>query len=450
MSLYLGRNKITPTIRYGSGGNTSATLISKTINNNGTYNAVDDNADGYSSVTVDIQFTKQNKIVDPSITSQTITADMGYDALNAVTINPVTSNIDSNIVSSNIRNGVTILGVTGTLSVGASGDCTPGQSKDEPITVSRAYSIASTLASGEVSPNKYYVFGKVTGIISHGPNFTTFDITDGTNTLNCYQMKMKDGTAPINTYTDFEAGSYITIYTEFKNDNDSLQCNLPVLVTFENNILNSILEGSTKTIDFNNMPGCTSIKSYLFQDNSNLTSVNISNKIRTIQHSAFSNCTNLQSVTFAEGSVLDTINTGAFFGCSSLSSIRLPESLAYAGNSIFVNCTSLESLYIPGSLTILGNSFASQCTALTNLTISEGVLVIGEQAFSSCSALETLTLPSTITEIEANAFSYCNNLTTINYAGTCDEWRAISKGNSWNYSSIETVICSDGTINANE
>lgn len=37
-----------------SGGGSSATLITKTITENGTYNASDDSADGYSSVTVDV------------------------------------------------------------------------------------------------------------------------------------------------------------------------------------------------------------------------------------------------------------------------------------------------------------------------------------------------------------------------------------------------------------
>ena len=37
----------------GSGG--SAVLVTKTITGNGTYNASDDNADGYSQVTVDVE-----------------------------------------------------------------------------------------------------------------------------------------------------------------------------------------------------------------------------------------------------------------------------------------------------------------------------------------------------------------------------------------------------------
>lgn len=59
----------------------------------------------------------QVKTANPSTSSQTITPDIGYE-LASVTINPVTSSIDSNIVASNIKKDVTILGVTGTMEQG--------------------------------------------------------------------------------------------------------------------------------------------------------------------------------------------------------------------------------------------------------------------------------------------------------------------------------------------
>ena len=57
----------------------------------------------------------QDKTVDPQQYIQTITFDsaLGYEGLNSVTVNPVTSSVDSNIRASNIKKDVTILGVTG-------------------------------------------------------------------------------------------------------------------------------------------------------------------------------------------------------------------------------------------------------------------------------------------------------------------------------------------------
>ena len=59
--------------------------------------------------------TLQDKTVNPSTSSQQITADEGKFGLGTVTINPVTSSIDSNITQNNIRSGVSILGVQGNL-----------------------------------------------------------------------------------------------------------------------------------------------------------------------------------------------------------------------------------------------------------------------------------------------------------------------------------------------
>lgn len=56
----------------------------------------------------------QNKTVSPSTSQQSVSADQGYTGLGTVTVNAVTSSIDQNIAAGNIKSGVSILGVTGT------------------------------------------------------------------------------------------------------------------------------------------------------------------------------------------------------------------------------------------------------------------------------------------------------------------------------------------------
>ena len=118
-------------------------LDSSTFTSNGTYTR----EDGWNNVTVDVPsvVNNQDKTADSSTNTQTVTFDSGYTGLNTVTINPyvldnktvdpstnditvtssvdglssvtvnaVTSSIDSNISSENIKKDVTILGVTGT------------------------------------------------------------------------------------------------------------------------------------------------------------------------------------------------------------------------------------------------------------------------------------------------------------------------------------------------
>ena len=129
-----------------------AKLDKTTFTENGTYTR----EDGWNEVTVDVPgvVNNQDKTVDSSTNTQTVTFDSGYtglnnviinpylldsktvdpstnditvtssaDGLSSVTVNPVTSSIDSNIKAGNIKKDVTILGVTGTYEGG--GDPVP-------------------------------------------------------------------------------------------------------------------------------------------------------------------------------------------------------------------------------------------------------------------------------------------------------------------------------------
>ena len=58
--------------------------------------------------------------VTPTTSAQTITPSTGYDGIGTVNVSAVTSSIDANITADNIKDGVTILGVTGTFEGGPS------------------------------------------------------------------------------------------------------------------------------------------------------------------------------------------------------------------------------------------------------------------------------------------------------------------------------------------
>lgn len=88
-------------------------LDTKTVDSSTSSQTVTSDADGLSSVTVN-PYTLDTKTVDPS-TSQ-VTVNSSADGMSQVTVNAVTSSIDSNIAAGNIKDGVTILGVTGNYS----------------------------------------------------------------------------------------------------------------------------------------------------------------------------------------------------------------------------------------------------------------------------------------------------------------------------------------------
>lgn len=98
----------------GGGGGSTINNQDKTITVNGSYTA-DAGYTGLGTVTVNVDTVNNTSLsITPSTSSQSFTASSPYTGYGTVTVNAVTSSIDSNIQAENIKNGVSILGVSGT------------------------------------------------------------------------------------------------------------------------------------------------------------------------------------------------------------------------------------------------------------------------------------------------------------------------------------------------
>ena len=128
-----------------------------------------------------------------------------------------------------------------------------------------------------------------------------------------------------------------------------------------------------------------SIGDRAFYHCSSLTSITIPNSVTTIGKEAFQDCTNLTSITIPDG--VTSIGESALWWCSSLTSITIPDSVTYIGNYAFYECSSLTSISIPNSVTTIGESAFSGCSSLTSITIPDSVKSIGFGAFSFCENL---------------------------------------------------------------
>ena len=134
-------------------------------------------------------------------------------------------------------------------------------------------------------------------------------------------------------------------------------------------------------------------------------------KISSIGDKAFFECSGLTSITIPNS--VTRIGDYTFYSCSGLTSITIPNSVTSIGDYAFYNCSGLTSITLPNSITSIGEWAFYGCYGLTSITIPNSVTSIGSWAFESCSGLTSITIPNSVTSIGSWAFQYCKGLTSI-------------------------------------
>ena len=125
---------------------------------------------------------------------------------------------------------------------------------------------------------------------------------------------------------------------------------------------------------------------------------------------AFYNCTNLKSITLPES----IVSIGEYaFQKSGLTEVVIPDNVKSIGASAFTECSGLVSVSLPRNLSLIRMNTFWNCTGLQSVTFPEDLETIGTFAFAKCTSLKKVDLPATLTILESGAFKFCENLMDI-------------------------------------
>ena len=189
------------------------------------------------------------------------------------------------------------------------------------------------------------------------------------------------------------------------------------------------------SIDFTTTPKLREIGSNAFFGCESLSTVVIPESVEEVSSCAFSCCKHLTNVTLPNEVVL---RDGVFAYCISLKEINLPKTMIHLVSNMFTHCFSLEHIDLPTNLKSIGSCAFQQCVGLREITLPDSLTSIYSFAFAECT-LEELTIPKGVKLIESNAFCRCPHLKKVVFADR-DEYISTAYRGWFASSIIEQLI----------
>lgn len=170
-----------------------------------------------------------------------------------------------------------------------------------------------------------------------------------------------------------------------------------------------------------------------FSNQTGLTTVTIGDNVKSIGPYLFEGCSSLSEIKLPQS--LEIIETGAFKGCSSLSEINTPQSLKIIREGAFDGCDKLpilDNIQYAGNCAIKVTDRDLEC-----YNLAKDTKMILSSCFFGCTKLGKIDLPSSIVYWGDNVFGGCTNLTEISIP---DKVKGIGKSMFYGCENLKQII----------
>ena len=183
------------------------------------------------------------------------------------------------------------------------------------------------------------------------------------------------------------------------------------VLSIESNFFGDYAAAITSFDELEYFSNLISIEAEAFYGCTNLVSIAIPNGVTQIKNKTFYECTNLSNILLPNSII--SIGEYAFYNCTNLTKIDIPHNVTTIHSWAFENCTALTTIDFPNSVTTINSCSFYNCINISNVTFGENVTTIASRAFYNCIKITNITIPDNVVNIGSYAFYNCKNLVCL-------------------------------------
>lgn len=320
-----------------------------------------------------------------------------------------------------------------------------------PVTEGCSLQLQAALSPANAAYNTYTWSSTNTAVATVNGNGLVTAVSEGTATIKCVLSAEYSGTQYFAPPSPITATCAITVRKKIATD----------AITFADATVKSLCVGKWDTngdqeLSYAEAAAVTDIGSTFYAKNiSTFNELSFFTNLSSIGEEAFRGCSSLTTVVIPES--VTTIGAEAFRECTSLTSLTIPKNVSSVGLCLFAECGALETVVvesgnitydsrnncnavietasntlvvgcrnttIPNNVTCIGDWAFRNSTGLASMTIPNSVTSIGYYAFADCHQLVTIAIPNSVTSINDAAFSYCTSLSSVELSSSMSEINA--------------------------